>query len=56
MPQNKVQWLNEKDVLDYDEIIRLVSILADLGIKRSCYSLREQRGKRLRDIFTLMNY
>jgi GTP 3',8-cyclase len=34
MPQDKVQWFNEKDVLDFDEITRLVSILADLGIER----------------------
>jgi cyclic pyranopterin phosphate synthase len=34
MPQSKVQWFNEQDVLDYDEIARLVSILADLGIER----------------------
>jgi GTP 3',8-cyclase len=34
MPQGKVQWFNEEDVLDYDEITRLVSILADLGIER----------------------
>jgi cyclic pyranopterin phosphate synthase len=34
MPQGKVQWFNKKDVLDYDEITRLVSILADLGIER----------------------
>jgi GTP 3',8-cyclase len=34
MPQDKVQWFNENDVLDYDEITRLVSILADLGIEK----------------------
>jgi len=34
MPQDKVQWLNEDGVLKYDEITRLVSILADLGIEK----------------------
>lgn len=34
MPQGKIQWLNEEDILGYDEIIRLVSILVDLGIER----------------------
>jgi cyclic pyranopterin phosphate synthase len=33
MPQDIVQWFNQEDVLDYDEITRLVSILADLGIE-----------------------
>jgi cyclic pyranopterin phosphate synthase len=33
-PQSKVQWFNKENVLDYDEIARLVSILADLGIER----------------------
>lgn len=34
MPEGKVQWFNEEGVLGYDEIIRLVSILADLAIER----------------------
>ena len=34
MPQGKVQWFNEADLLNYDEITRLVSILADLGIEK----------------------
>lgn len=34
MPQGKVQWFDEEDILDYDEITRLVSILADLGIEK----------------------
>jgi cyclic pyranopterin phosphate synthase len=34
MPQGRVQWFNEEDVLDYGEITKLVSILADLGIER----------------------
>ena len=34
MPKGKVQWFNEEDILNYDEIIGLVSILADLGIER----------------------
>ncbi len=34
MPQSKVQWFNKNIVLEYDEITRLVSILADLGIEK----------------------
>jgi cyclic pyranopterin phosphate synthase len=34
MPKGKIQWFNEEDILNYDEIIRLVSILVDLGIER----------------------
>ena len=34
MPRGKVSWLNEHDVLNYNEIARLVTILADLGIDR----------------------
>src|ERR671914_306633 len=34
MPKGKVQWFNEEDILNYDEITRLVSILVDLGIER----------------------
>jgi cyclic pyranopterin phosphate synthase len=34
MPQGKVQWFNKKDLLDYEEINRLVSIFVDLGIER----------------------
>jgi cyclic pyranopterin phosphate synthase len=34
MPQNKVQWFNEDNVLKYDEITRLVLILKELGIER----------------------
>ena len=33
-PQDKVQWFNEADLLNYDEITGLVSILADLGIEK----------------------
>jgi GTP 3',8-cyclase len=31
---DKVQWFNEADLLNYDEITELVSILADLGIEK----------------------
>ena len=31
-PQDKVQWFNDADLLNYDEITGLVYILADLGI------------------------
>ena len=34
MPKGNVRWFNEQDVLDYREISRLVSILANLGIER----------------------
>jgi GTP 3',8-cyclase len=34
MPQGKVQWFKAENVLDYDEITRFVSIMADLGIER----------------------
>ena len=34
MPRGNVRWFNEQDVLDYREILRLVSILANLGIER----------------------
>ena len=34
MPQGNVHWFKEDDVLTYDEIIRLVSILAELGIEK----------------------
>lgn len=34
MPRGKVRWFNEYNILDYREISRLVSILADLGIER----------------------
>jgi GTP 3',8-cyclase len=34
MPQSKVQWFNKDDVLKFDEITRLVSILTDLGIAK----------------------
>jgi GTP 3',8-cyclase len=34
MPRGKVRWFNEHNILDYREISRLVSILADLGIER----------------------
>lgn len=33
-PQDKVQWFNDADLLNYDEITGLVSILADLGIEK----------------------
>jgi GTP 3',8-cyclase len=34
MPQGKVQWFKEEDVLSYDEITRFASIMTDLGIER----------------------
>lgn len=34
MPKGKVQWFNEEDVLNYDEITRFATILAGLGIER----------------------
>ena len=34
MPRGDVRWFNEQDILDFSEISRLVSILADLGIER----------------------
>jgi GTP 3',8-cyclase len=34
MPRGDVRWFNEQDILDFGEISRLVSILADLGIER----------------------
>ena len=34
MPQGKVQWFKEEDVLNYDEITRFASIMTDLGIER----------------------
>jgi len=34
MPRGNVRWFNEQDILDFSEISRLVSILADLGIER----------------------
>ena len=34
MPKGNVRWFNEQDVLDYREISRLVSILANLGIEK----------------------
>jgi cyclic pyranopterin phosphate synthase len=34
MPQGKVQWFKEENILDYDEITRFVSIMTDLGIER----------------------
>ena len=34
MPRGNIRWFNEQDVLDYREISRLVSILANLGIER----------------------
>ena len=34
MPRGKVRWFDEHNILDYSEIARLVSILADLGIER----------------------
>ena len=34
MPQGKVQWFKAEDILDYDEITRFVSIMANLGIER----------------------
>jgi cyclic pyranopterin phosphate synthase len=34
MPQGNVHWFKEEEVLTYDEIIRLVSILAELGVEK----------------------
>jgi cyclic pyranopterin phosphate synthase len=34
MPRGKIRWFNEHDKLDYNEIGRLVTILAELGIER----------------------
>jgi cyclic pyranopterin phosphate synthase len=34
MPRGKIRWFNEQDKLDYNEIARLVTILAELGIER----------------------
>ena len=34
MPQGKVQWFKEENVLDYGEITRFASIMTDLGIER----------------------
>src|ERR671921_2108257 len=34
MPQGNVRWFKEEDVLDFGEIIRLVSVLTDLGINK----------------------
>ena len=34
MPRGDVRWFNEQDILDFSEISRIVSILADLGIER----------------------
>ena len=35
MPRGNVRWFNEQDVLDYREISRLVSILANLGVENT---------------------
>jgi GTP 3',8-cyclase len=34
MPQGNVKWFENEDILTYDEIIRLVAILTDLGIEK----------------------
>ncbi len=34
MPQNDIQWFKKGDILGYNEIIKLVSILVDLGIEK----------------------
>jgi GTP 3',8-cyclase len=34
MPPGDVQWFQNENILDYDEIIRLVSILANFGIEK----------------------
>jgi GTP 3',8-cyclase len=34
MPQGNVKWFKNEDILTYDEIIRLVAILTDLGIEK----------------------
>jgi cyclic pyranopterin phosphate synthase len=34
MPHGNVQWFKQKDILDYNEITRLVSILAGAGIEK----------------------
>jgi cyclic pyranopterin phosphate synthase len=34
MPQGDVNWFKEEDILNFDEILRLVAILTDLGIEK----------------------
>ena len=34
MPQGNIKWFKNEDILTYDEIFRLVVILASLGIDR----------------------
>ena len=34
MPQGDVNWFKKEDVLNFDEILRLVGILTDLGIEK----------------------
>src|SRR5215211_468008 len=43
MPQGGVIWFKEQDVLNFDEILRLVAILTDLGIEK----VRLTGGERL---------
>ena len=33
MPANNTEWFEQNDILTYDEIVRLASILARLGIE-----------------------
>ncbi|MGA9841241.1 MAG: GTP 3',8-cyclase MoaA [Nitrososphaeraceae archaeon] len=34
MPANNTEWFEQNNILSYDEIIRIVTILADLGVER----------------------
>lgn len=34
MPTNNVEWLDDTEVLSFNEIVRLATIFADLGIKK----------------------
>jgi cyclic pyranopterin phosphate synthase len=34
MPQGDVNWFKEEDILNFDEILRLVAILTDLGVEK----------------------
>ena len=34
MPTNNVEWLDDTEVLSFNEIVRLASIFADLGIEK----------------------
>ena len=34
MPHNNTEWFEEDSVLSYEEILRLTTIFADLGVKK----------------------